>query len=504
MSDDTKDELKNIDNDDNNISLRITDDNNNNNDDGYDDVDTINIFYKILCYLVIFTCCALFVFGFNLLFSNMWLGFGPTVFIYLSNFYNLTWGLGLGLTISLFFLLVLDIYYWKGVYLKIGYFLLGLITMGYLIWAVLLTKSFVASAISVYLILAPAALLLVKKFVLIGFSRIHFLTATFGSLLICGAAMLGVWIGWLIIENAWWTNEIKASFYIDLNCHPEILINYESMNSTVLSSTLKSLDAVDPCTEAFLTWAAPLIMSCDCIVMSFVVFFLLRSEIEFQKNQKRNVDALTRVFISFFLLGLLGLWSAAGISGAELGLSSVVFTLAILSLVVAGSAIVATVGWNSFKEDISQLPLAARALDSVGSDWIKALMFILVSPVIILIIPVSILQQFFRKTLPFTKPLEHDSALDNKDHGKNEDINHIQEDKLIVTLVLAKFYFKVRKWDMTSVVTKIIYLGIAFFFLVVGVGRIVNVFLGWLNVLLSGLTLVPITFIFIAVGKIKL
>jgi hypothetical protein len=129
--------------------------------------------------------------------------------------------------------------------------------------------------------------------------------------------------------------------------------------------------------------------------------------------------------------------------------------------------------------------LGHRILVSANSDWAKALGTLLVAPFFVIFLMLSVLNQASRKYFHCTKSMDLDP----------EEARHWQT-KEARQLVKA-----VRAWDWSSVLTKIMWVAVAFVVMMVGVGRVVTVFMSWLNEKLAPFSLGATTAIFYATGQ---
>ena len=99
----------------------------------------------------------------------------------------------------------------------------------------------------------------------------------------------------------------------------------------------------------------------------------------------------------------------------------------------------------------------------------------------------SFLRQLGRRYIPFTK-----------------DVSGTDEKNLFFSLELTKILARARHWNWTSVLTKAIYWGMAFFALSVILARVLNVFFSYLNEMFvaNNMSLLEVSLAFYAAGSL--
>ena len=310
-------------------------------------------------------------------------------------------------------------------------------------------------------------------------SREKFLWWISTSLGLGSVAIITAWIVWLEINQFWWTASTKLEFYLKMEC-PGVT-NGQGGAGKTSEAEIDLLASSSGCVAAFLLWISPMILGMFGAVVGTIVHVLIRSQREYD-NGRTEMDPVTKLFIAVMFVGVLGMWSAAGIAGADMGLSSLVFAFCFMIMVLASAALVFVVGWDSLKSSVSAAPLAKKIMTTLGSDWIKAFTLVLITPIFILVAPLSAVMQLGRKVFPFTKTLEG------------------EEKNYFLTKTLHEQTQKVTEWPWTSVLSKVVWWCIFFFVLQVFVGKVVIVFMAWLNEVLASSDLATVTAIFFGVG----
>lgn len=391
-------------------------------------------------------------------------GYGATLYKKLEGYESFFYSCALTSVALLVTLATFDVTYWKGCFYYVGQFMIAVTVTGFLLTGLTFTSRFPAASICVYLVVCPMFLFILKRIVLRGMTNLNFLGWLSASLLLVGGIAAIAWLVWLNYPPTgnWWNDATREEFYKELGCFVECAITPACNRSDVSPLTLDAIDDAGLCDEAFLMWISPLILAIFSLVLSASLFFIVRA----QKNKyhdKSGLDNTTQLFVVFLALILLGMWTSAGIAGAQIGLATLVFTFSFLFLVVGGTALVLVIGVENIRHEMARSPLAQRLIESSQSDWLRALVLLALAPCMIIIFPLSFIRQLGRKYVPFTKTVGE------------------QEAQLVFSLELTKAISRARKWHWTSVLTKMIWWGVAFFCLSVIVARALNVFFSWLN-----------------------
>lgn len=404
-------------------------------------------------------------------------GRGDEVFLLLQSYGSFFYACALASAGMTLFLAVFDVGYWRGPFKFLGYLLMAATLTLYVLTALSFTAEFPASPIVVYMAICPA-LIYVFRLTPIYHSQpvsvfVFHLAILFG---LVSVVSLGIWLFWLIFYNMWWHTPVKADFYVRLGCLPAI----PAVN---LTEVVNQVEAQSGCNAAIVEWISPLILAVFCILLSVSMFVLVRAESAKQKD-KRQMDFKTQAFVVLLSLVLLGMWASAGIAGANIHLSSIVFCFCFLFLVVGSSLMLLTSGRQGVINNMKSIPLAKRVLDSINSDWLRSLMLLGAIPFSLVVLPLSRMRQLGRRYLFFTKKLEP------------------KERALFFDLEATRMLAQARQWHWTSVFAKMIWWGIAFFSLSVICARVLNVVFSGLGAQIDamGLTLGPVVGLFIVVG----
>ena len=207
------------------------------------------------------------------------------------------------------------------------------------------------------------------------------------------------------------------------------------------------------------------------------------------KNDERNGTADTavtvggRIFILTLSLAAASLWVSASISGASMGVSKVILQgLGVIILVIA-VAIDRLFGWkNIFVQIVAREPLARRLIRFfLTSDYSRAGIVAIASPLLLLLIVLSVCNQLVRINILRTVVLPAERAS-------------------WVTLKVAGMLRRIYAWNWTSVLRKMIVLSLVYMIWVVGIMKVTTLFFSWLTHTLKPLPLPLTTGVFVAVG----
>ena len=415
-------------------------------------------------------------------------GLGDEVYLKLTSESSYFDGLGLtaaGMTVAL---VLFDVLYWKNCWWYLARFLIAVDVGLYFLAALAGTQLFAASPIAVYFLVVPIILYMLKSTVLQSMHAIAFLYAVGVGLLVVSFTSLGVWLAYAFGYGNFWTDSTRVDYFTRLGCLPPadttLYIHNETAATAYLDMFNSSLGGVrKTCQEGFLYWIAPLILVIFCAVMAMAVLTIVHSERSAAKG-KSKVDIQVRAFLTFLMLGFLGLWMATSIGGANQGLSEVVFTFTFLLMVIGCGAIIFVEGMDNLSSTVKRQPLVQRVINFSKSDWMRSLILVLFFPLILVIVPLAFFNQLGRKYLPMTKTLD------------------AEERKLMLSVEVSKRVQAMRKWHWTSVLAKCIWWGILFFSLTVVAARFLNVLFSYIESLLVeyNVSIPAATGIFIGVG----
>lgn len=163
-------------------------------------------------------------------------------------------------------------------------------------------------------------------------------------------------------------------------------------------------------------------------------------------------------------------WVAASIGGASMQLSSLVSSLSFVMVVLSVGIAGAGVGVDTVLESVKSDVIVQKFRDSVDNDWTKACALLFAGPGICCVFCISCCNQAFRRALgqrAFKVGNDLLLGLGWRQHP--------------LTPPLQRHWRAMKGWHLTSVLRKLVLVGLCFFLFVVGVGKVVNVLLAILG-----------------------
>mmetsp|Transcript_3321 Transcript_3321/g.12041 ORF Transcript_3321/g.12041 Transcript_3321/m.12041 type:complete len:839 (-) Transcript_3321:751-3267(-) len=451
-------------------------------------------YLRRLAVLVFF--CAFPALLFGVLFTST--GFGVTVITHLVEQVGISVVLLISGVSILTLLYVCDFSYWTGPWWVVKTVLMvgamGLVAAG----AVLSAKRYPTMPLMIYLLLAPAYFAGLRRLFWRDTPPAYFLGSLAPALFLTGAVGIFWWAFDITRRDEVWPGDncrVRCDFYNKLSC-PGVLspaqVEALQSNPAIVNGTDKC-----PCLwvpagappvardsdcelAAFLVWTSLFIASTAVIIFSGVIYFLSRSFLA--RTDSRSLNKNVRVFGTLLSLGVLGLWVATQINGADMALSNVVMAFSGAFIFAVIVVVGASIGWDSLDKELTDIPLVKTMKNSFASDYLKAF-GVFLFPLYCIFVVFSLVNHFFRLHLT-------PCAFKQTDEDK----------ALWVTRICHKQLVSIRNWPWTSVLTKVMLIGIFYFSFSVGVGKITYIFLSYLNSQLASLPLGGVTAIFMIIG----
>lgn len=247
---------------------------------------------------------------------------------------------------------------------------------------------------------------------------------------------------------------------------------------------------VEHCLAAFVLFAGPFILAL-CMAITGVVLLVLGWALERMEkasgDQSRNRDKrLTKGFVGGVLFAIMITWVASSLAGASMDVANVVVTFAFTGVAILLAILAAVIPWSQIKENETAQQLGKLPYN----DWFQAIGFYMVGPLLPPLFLVSLVNQSIRRLRGFP-PVQGQTADD-----KNG----------MLTRFFQKVWSYMSEWDWTQVLIKTYWFGLGYIVLVVGVGKVVTVFLAWLNTSLAeaGVGVFGVSGIIVAIGLVLL
>jgi hypothetical protein len=205
------------------------------------------------------------------------------------------------------------------------------------------------------------------------------------------------------------------------------------------------------------------------------------------RRTDKAVNKALKIFFVMISIAIVGLWVAASIAGAGIGVNGAVQLFVGVFVMVLSGVVIGTVGWSRLTAQLMSVPMVRQLSASLFTDWFKALFFIAFAPVLPVYLLLSTINQFLRKRLPFGYTIDSD-----------------RERSLRLTSAASAQLRAIKRWRWSSVLTKVMWIGIIYATLQVVVALVVNLFMSWLNDALEPFPLWATTLIFFAIGVVML
>jgi hypothetical protein len=427
------------------------------------------------------------------------MGYGHDTHTYIDDHLEAeAWYLFVGITGFAFFLYLFDCYYWDSpvgrIWKTICVTTLLLSASAYVLF---LSGNYPYGPISLYIILNPIYLVTVKNIFFKEKETRTYVSWLSGPLFFISMVTLTTWIYWTFDgpENEW-TSTAQIKDAKAAGCTPQEEGNGQCFDKDgnmcfVIKKEIEFLtndcDESCPhlvyydCSNPFIIWAGPFLVSVGLLFLSFFCTFL---------RGTATVDQEIMRFVKVWVFMIFTMWVSASLAGAGEGVST---TLAALTL----SAFIASAVFLAFsyteKEQEQRLGLLwAKFLGKYGDmlDIAKGLIVVTCAPVAVVYFISSFLNQVIRKYNPWSKaPSTSDST------------QHIDTDGF-VTVEARRLLRAISKWNAVPVCTYAVYWGIGFLSFAVLAPIFTTLFLSWIIEFSGDFNLQEVTGILVIVGTI--
>mmetsp|Transcript_8424 Transcript_8424/g.27972 ORF Transcript_8424/g.27972 Transcript_8424/m.27972 type:complete len:876 (+) Transcript_8424:337-2964(+) len=449
--------------------------------------------------------CALAMVIFIAIFSGM--GKGADVYQELSDQYDL-WKVAFGTGFVLLLLLyILDGSFWDmGLLLFVRNVMLCVGAACICVGIILSMKEYPAAPQALYMLSLPVGLYLIKSSAYKSLSTAAFLSSLSYACTICGTVCFIVFVVWAQMADRNWNDDTRELYKSQMSCDVCVGSSVSETCADALresfydaAATVGELRATctlgksdggcggewqEYCLAAYLLWITPFIASCASFFFGFVCYFLSQS---LQKKGGQRIHSTLKMFVFIIMILLVGIWVGAEIAGSEMELGNVVQIFAGTGLFIVGAIVCTTIGWKAVQTSLMSIPLMRKIEQSFLSDWMKAMFCICCMVPYFLFLALSSVNQFFRAYL-----MSRFFSMEDEEIRRGG----------WLTEVAATQVAGMATWRWSSIMTKVMWLGIIYISIVVGVGKLTSLFLSWLIDELAGLDLIVVYLIFCVVGLI--
>jgi len=437
--------------------------------------------------------CAPVLFLYGLVFSE--LGYGATVFKFLSdaNYWaQIAGGIGTGIVGVLY---VLDFNHWEHIALRIFRALCLVIVAGCASIAVILQFRTRPYAPILYYIVVDSIYCLIIYWAFFSHRKaINFIQSLSLAQILLAVITVALWIGWAAVNFYWWGTDSKREMRERLRVCEDMSLGegkwcqrYGQWGTRCPAGctevVLKS--ACDPtqenCLAAFMLWASLWIVGLFTLVLASAAHAFASAANA--GEGKLEVSPIARTFLKMAIFLVFCMWVSASIAGASMALSNVITAFAMVALGLLVCVLYATLGAENLTTQIKGTPVLGSMMEMRNSDWLKALLVLSACIFFPAFLAASFVNQFVRK-------MGLGKTLDESDQN------------LHLTLFGSKLWTKIANWDWTSILAKGVILGLIYFLMEAVVKRFTMLFLAWLNIQLAPMNIWVISIIVFGVAQV--
>ena len=162
---------------------------------------------------------------------------------------------------------------------------------------------------------------------------------------------------------------MKRDFLDRINCE------YDYKNVTEIITYPSGTETCG--TAAFLLWIGLLVASSGVVVFAMVVSFIAHG---MMRKGGQRLSRMRRIFVTLLALIIIGMYFAANVAGASLGLSSLILYMCSMAALMLGFTVLAAFGTSSLKQKFQNMPMIRKIETAWWGDYAKAF-FVLLLPV---------------------------------------------------------------------------------------------------------------------------
>lgn len=398
------------------------------------------------------TICAV---GFFLIYAGPGLGYGHIISENLRQHKDLTEELLIGTLALMIMTYILDVLYWKDTLLKIikGIIILS-ICAGITIASLFVWSSYPAIPVALFIVSVPINIYILKYLFFSKIESSKFLHYIGLCLIVISVGMFIPWIEW-VVNDYGWNNNTKTEFADLMNC-----------------------DVPDECQAGYILWVSPLIATVSAFIFGWLAILLGH----FLESENPST-IMAKIFIITIVLSILSIWVSASIAGSNMQLATSINILVIASIMLMTAIIIETFGWQSIQKELLKIAIVKKASIAITSEWAKAFMLVFVMPIIPFFLILSFIRHNVRKVWKFGKPMDKDDM----------------KEKILGRKAIKQIN-KMKHWNWTSILVKMMWISIIYLTIFVGIGKMVTIFMSWLNGELESFSLGVVVVLFLIVG----
>lgn len=437
---------------------------------------------------------AIFVLGF----TRMGYGLDTLAFID-NNCSEEAWKLFVGIAGFAFFLYLFDCYYWEsplGRAAKVVCTTILLLSAS--AFVLFISGTYPYGPISLYIIINPIYLVIMKSMCFREKETRTYVSWLSGPLFFVSLVTLITWMVWTLQsgDNEWTPkthirDAEAASCPLQMEGNEDCFVGDNVCFSIDADSTTLEVELPDGCNQncekrvysdcsnPFIIWAGPFLVSVGLLFLSFFCTFLRGSATPDQEIMR---------FAKVWIFMIFTMWVSASLAGAGEGISTTLAAVTLSSFVA--SSVFLALSYSKKEQEKRFSVLWTRFMEKYGSmlDIAKGLLVVTCAPVAIVYFISSFLNQVIRRYNPCSKA-----------PGSSASTRHIDTGGFI-TLEARRLVKAISQWNVVPVCTYAVYWGIGFMSLAVLAPIFTTLFLSWLIEATESLELAPVTGILLIVG----
>jgi hypothetical protein len=410
-----------------------------------------------------------------LLFSDI--GYGKEVWEELSEHKDLSENCMRGAMALSLFLYIFDFSYWTGFLGYLKGLIVSVIVLSVCGGCALVASDYPYAPMAVYVGIQAPWLMLLKRFLFPYTPMTNYLQSISYGLILSGLLSLGVWVTWVLTEDKWWQGATRIDLREKMGCL-EAQVVTEALDDAAVSG-------VEPpqCLAAYLLWFSPCMMGIAFFLFGCVAGLLASS---LKKHSSRFVKM--KVFMSIVGVLIMGMYIAASVAGAGSGIAGSVWAFSAACLILVCGLFYVGIGFQRMKALFTPMVSNLMTSEAWWLDWAKAIFLWCFGPMLVLYALLSMANQIVRNSLMGCTSWSRAFAKQPAQRYP------------CFTLTTSTQLARLANWRWTSVLVKIIWVGLGFIIFNVGVAKVVTVFMSWLNGKLALLSIPACVGIFVCTG----
>eukprot|EP00551_Chaetoceros_affinis_P008204 CAMPEP_0203665284 /NCGR_PEP_ID=MMETSP0090-20130426/2532_1 /ASSEMBLY_ACC=CAM_ASM_001088 /TAXON_ID=426623 /ORGANISM="Chaetoceros affinis, Strain CCMP159" /LENGTH=893 /DNA_ID=CAMNT_0050528793 /DNA_START=83 /DNA_END=2764 /DNA_ORIENTATION=- len=431
------------------------------------------------------------------------IGYGLQTFYFLSRYFEQhAYVLALSLVGFALVLFLLDFHHWHS---KCGilsrYIAVSILILGTAVLVCFISATHPYGPISLYIVLMPVWLVLAKNLFYRHLRMRTYVPWLSGPLFFNAVAIMTLWTYWTFYSDTHeWTETTRladaqvAGCVPDIETYPECDGEFDGVCFEVDTNNPNPpkfdkdcpeicIDVYDNCSNMFIVWVGPFLVSLGLLFLSFFATFL-------RGTGTVEQEAIRFTKIWFFLLFVM--WIASSLAGAGAGVSVTLAALTLSAFIASAILLAFSFTHAEREERVTQLWMNLIEKYDQYLNIAKGLLVVTSAPVFIIYIAISFLNQSVRNiNLPCSK----------KTRTTSESMKNVIGEGL-VTEEARRLIKEVKSWELVEVFTYAIYWGTGFMTFTVLAAKFTTLFLSWLIEQTKDMEISVVTGILIGVGVI--